>query len=381
MKSFAFGSPSRKRSGFTLIELLVVIAIIAVLIALLLPAVQQAREAARRTQCKNNLKQIGLALHNYHDITVNKFPAGYVGNTTAGGLSGFGWTAMILPEMDQANVYNLISGSANNPSFITGMAGLTAAAATVGTVSSNFQAVRCPSDQGSVKLLGIDNVGGTAVSGGLAYLGRSNYVGVVGTDPAWTGVGSTGATVGINNRQTGFGTIGLYNNTGTVQSGLNAFSATVELYGGMFGAQSSRGIRDMSDGTSNTIMIGERYTPNNSTGLQIAIGDVTWVGATDNGSGGNTAAPFYGIAGQAAVLGEASIPFNPTWQNTQGYNATDITTSTVLNSGTTGFASNHTGGSHFLLGDGSVRFLSANLSMDTYRLLSRCQDGGVIGAF
>ncbi|MBL8850054.1 MAG: DUF1559 domain-containing protein, partial [Planctomycetaceae bacterium] len=105
----------RRRSGFTLIELLVVIAIIAILIALLLPAVQQAREAARRTQCKNNLKQIGLAMHNYHD-NFNQFPAGliYTGVTNASGaaadgqtfiLNHTGWT-MILPYIDQGNLFN-----------------------------------------------------------------------------------------------------------------------------------------------------------------------------------------------------------------------------------------------------------------------------------
>src|SRR5438270_6004969 len=101
-----------RRRGFTLIELLVVIAIIAVLVALLLPAVQQAREAARRSQCKNNLKQIGLALHNYHDI-FNLFPSAS-GGTDQGAknngdrLSGI---VMLLPHLDQAPLWNQISGT------------------------------------------------------------------------------------------------------------------------------------------------------------------------------------------------------------------------------------------------------------------------------
>ncbi len=103
----------RRLRGFTLIELLVVIAIIAILIALLLPAVQQAREAARRTQCKNNLKQIGLALHNYHD-TNKALPSGSIVLLNAAGTQYFGhgwtWHASILPYMDQATMYAAIQG-------------------------------------------------------------------------------------------------------------------------------------------------------------------------------------------------------------------------------------------------------------------------------
>src|SRR5579871_6256397 len=114
--------PIRHRQrGFTLIELLVVIAVIAVLVALLLPAVQQAREAARRSQCKNNLKQIGLALQNYHD-TSNIFPLGYCARLpyvdgATDTTPGWGWPTYILPQLEQGPLYNQINWSQPVESF------------------------------------------------------------------------------------------------------------------------------------------------------------------------------------------------------------------------------------------------------------------------
>ncbi len=144
-----------KKRGFTLIELLVVIAIIAVLIALLLPAVQMAREAARRTQCRNNLKQLGLALHNYHDA-VGMFPPGSQEAPCSPGPTPDAWGSfsahtMLLPYMEQAAVYNTINFShtsyrtddrcANNSSSLsTGIVNTTGVVQTIETLL-------CPSDQ------------------------------------------------------------------------------------------------------------------------------------------------------------------------------------------------------------------------------------------
>ena len=130
-----------KRRGFTLIELLVVIAIIAILIALLLPAVQQAREAARRSQCKNNLKQIGLAMHNYHDIH-GMLPPGWCHPDVPNGQTQdvFSWSTYILPQMDQVTMFDQL-GATNSNSMEGG--GTTV---TVALAQQNLSAYDCPTD-------------------------------------------------------------------------------------------------------------------------------------------------------------------------------------------------------------------------------------------
>lgn len=163
---------SQPRQGFTLIELLVVIAIIAILVALLLPAVQSAREAARRSQCKNNLKQIGLALHNYHEIS-RTFPPGWIGvDRTTGnqdfeGYNSFGWAALLLPQLEQGSLHNSLNmrlsmlDPANTPQLLTVL-----------------PVFRCPSDTGP-DVWDVPEEGGSNI---LATVSSSNYVGNWGSD-------------------------------------------------------------------------------------------------------------------------------------------------------------------------------------------------------
>jgi prepilin-type N-terminal cleavage/methylation domain-containing protein/prepilin-type processing-associated H-X9-DG protein len=192
---------ARKHRGFTLIELLVVIAIIAILIALLLPAVQQAREAARRTECKNNLKQIGIALHNYHE-TFNCFPPGWIAGTATGTPNGFGWSIHILPFIEQVNLYNALNFLQSYSTADTNL-------------STLIPAFRCASDTG------------TATINGVA---RSNYAGVI----MYTYTTTAGTLV------------------------TNGGAVTATHGGGSFGNLSKRNFRDYRDGTANTIMVGER---------------------------------------------------------------------------------------------------------------------------
>jgi prepilin-type N-terminal cleavage/methylation domain-containing protein len=181
------------RPGFTLVELLVVIAIIAILISLLLPAVQQAREAARRTTCRNNLKQLGLALHNYHD-SHNCFPAGYfsfgtsdgvappwanLDGTTWDGAPGWGWGTVILPFLDQANVTNALRF--DHPIWDPAHTEL---------IKSKLSVFLCPSVSGSHEKFGlVDQTNAPLlISGSPLELGRSHYLANHGQESCWGGM-------------------------------------------------------------------------------------------------------------------------------------------------------------------------------------------------
>lgn len=362
----------RRRVGFTLIELLVVIAIIAILIALLLPAVQQAREAARRTQCRNNLKQIGLALHNYLD-TFNVFPPGYV-YAPNGAYQGFSWLTMLLPQFDQAPLYN------NMGTFMS--TGSQAAASTLVsgqyTTAAVLGALRCPSDVGGNTVNTVDvplSSAAWAPTGNVAYadrFGRSNYFGVVGH----SGIGS-GTTV-----QPVPGA-GLSNGVG--------LAPRTALYKGSFGENSRVGLRDMTDGSTNVVMVGERYSPTTAaaTGTDNGTGHGAWAIAAARGPTGSEAGSSAGgagsVFGQALVLGDVAAiyttpvaaPTSPAFSFRQNSN----NSGNVPRGPTTGFGSMHTGGAHYMLGDGSVKFVSDNVDVFLYRNLGTVNDGNVLGEF
>ena len=199
----------QKEGAFTLIELLVVIAIIAVLIALLLPAVQQAREAARRTQCRNNMHQIGLALHNYHD-THGCFPPATIGRLVSGPPYGQGasWQLMLLPFLDEAALYN-----AHNMSVDSG---------SVQNRTVNLQVLNqflCPSDNQTRSAW----YPGSAPSGYTGSPALTNYIGVAGDSTSWNN--------GVLCRRDG-------------TTGVDYFPRGTR-------------VRGIPDGTSNTMMAGE----------------------------------------------------------------------------------------------------------------------------
>lgn len=333
-----------RRKAFTLIELLVVIAIIAVLIALLLPAVQQAREAARRTQCKNNLKQLGLALHNYHD-TANTFPPGWIGIST-GNYSGFGWNSMLLPYVDQGPLYNSLS-QGGIPNMLTGLAANTVV--TVRTTDSVLSALRCPSDAGSPTATTLTN---TAIQ-----FGRSNYPAVCGFDPTQTGISTNWAAAPLTLPTTSSQRMQSY-----------WVDQMINQWGGCFGENTRKGIRDMSDGSSNAFVVGERYTPAESSAStpSTIAGDCIWAGIPI------AASPTSGSFMQSLVVGECTTRINFGSTAASGGSA---------RADTAGYGSMHTGGCHFLMGDGAVKFISENIDMNTYRALSRINDGSVVGDY
>ena len=245
--------------GFTLIELLVVIAIIAVLIALLLPAVQQAREAARRSQCKNNLKQIGLALHNYHDMA-NTLPPGWISTNR------WGWNTMLLPGLDQAPLYNSISSVTVTPAVGFGVVMTNfPAPATNALLQSQIPALKCPSDTGGNIV--------TYGAGTVTTFGRSNYPAV-----ATSGMVTVGGVV----------------------TGLTGLSTTNN---GSFYQNSRRNFSTFTDGLSNSVVVGERQSPGTRSGLAVG-GDTMWPGVGDE--------VIASLLGVTLAVGETATPINST---------------------------------------------------------------------
>lgn len=315
----------RTTRGFTLIELLVVIAIIAILIALLLPAVQQAREAARRSQCKNNLKQLGLALHNYHDIH-GLFPAASYLDKAGGSInSQWAWSVMILPQLDQAPAFNILD---IGPSTFEQAAGDPVRLKILITPMSVFI---CSSDpEGGVNRNRpfLQKAGGGLCVGMIlaqeVEFAKSNYMGCNG------------------NRD----------NDGIFDSGNNR----------------KVGIRDITDGTTNTIMVGERGSR-----------DGHWAGVW-----AGQELTCDGITNVWCLAGKTEYQMNTGKFSDQS--STDATDNPLL-----AFSSPHEGGAHFLLADGSVRFISENIEWDDdptggndrgiYHNLGSIQDNNVVDEF
>ena len=317
----------RKKSGFTLIELLVVIAIIAVLIALLLPAVQQAREAARRSQCKNNMKQIGLAIHNYHDA-FNMFPMSYcndgIFNVTTRGKS---WINGILPYIDQAPLYNTMDPSAPMAPAATSPIPTPYTPNTVAAMSI-LTGFLCPSNptNGNGKLNGRSNLT-------TDFFGVTDYKAVAGNNWAW----SSGNGNFIYTHPTG-------RNQGS-NNGLDAGNGWMCRNNRSTGPIVT-GMKNLTDGTSNTLFVGEAL------------------------SGRCSHSTWYFFNHTTAIC---AIPLNYYMKNT-AIPATDWPVNYS-------FASQHVGGGHFLMGDGTVRFLSENIDLQLYRNLATIDGGEVIGEF
>ena len=317
----------RDRRAFTLIELLVVIAIIAVLIALLLPAVQQAREAARRTQCKNNLKQIGLGLHNYADV---------FGTFAPGSLpfTGYGhsWMVRILPYIDQAPLYGKMDITGSSFGGTTGWVGINTqnAAAVNGIVLSAYL---CPSTP----------VPTVAVVGVVAQ--------IPGGTTSATYAGIAGSTIHPTARAMNNG----------------SFPGARDSFGGAMPGTRDVQIRDIIDGTSNTLCIGEQSdwcidSTGNKVSCKSDCGHGFLMGNAQNDGTDrmmNVTTVIYGINNKSANNAGVSGNCGPN----------------------TPLQSIHAGGAHALLCDGSVRYLNASMDLNTLYYVVDRDDGKFVGDY
>jgi prepilin-type N-terminal cleavage/methylation domain-containing protein/prepilin-type processing-associated H-X9-DG protein len=365
------------RAGFTLIELLVVIAIIAVLIALLLTAVQAAREAARRVQCVNNLKQIGLALHNYQD-QIGAFPQGGVGGVNDGSWdagspwtsNGLSWRAMILPQMEHATVYNALNILAR---MDTGQANAQSATAYYVSLSTWL----CPSDgkNGGGFLPSSTQDGNWSAWGdppnpatGLTMCAVSNYAGSFGDNYCIGALNSPGGpweTPCGTDPPPGTPRIGWDGFWGTLSPAVGTRSGcqprvTRGQLRGFFDYASGQVVRiaSVTDGTSNTLIVGEVLP------WQTADSNF-W---TFNGCTAGTTVPLNWQTPKTICSDAAGPAFGSAdWQCRFSY-------------ASKGFKSAHPGGANFCFADGSVRFLKASIGLATYCALGSRAGGEVVSS-
>lgn len=350
---------SQRRRGFTLIELLVVIFIIAILIAILLPAVQQAREAARRSQCQNNLKQLGLALHNYHNIhktfppgaiftqftnitpstaqrQTNPIEAGQMNSTTLG-YHGTSWMLHILPQMDYKNVstqwlytLNVHDNGLTNSTVFNPFR----------PAHTDIPGFYCPTRRGDMNL------------GKLSYVKRPDSAN------AMAGAATGLWTKGGNDYSGCAGRSLLFNDMAAmtaasrpvyallpdqIQNDLTQQYSPSPESRGVFSVNSKTRIADISDGTSQSFMVGEAARLNHPTNVLLQSNDGwSWGGA-----------------------------------------ATLFTTRNGLNKGIhyDAPASDHESGAFFCFADGRVGFINQNLDINTFRLLSSISDGLAVGEY
>jgi prepilin-type N-terminal cleavage/methylation domain-containing protein/prepilin-type processing-associated H-X9-DG protein len=343
---------SRTRRAFTLIELLVVIAIIGVLIALLLPAVQAAREAARRAQCSNNLKQIGLALHNYIS-SVGTLP---IGNMTQSRTYdncvttwGHTWATMMLPYMEAGNTYN-----AANFSRVWNSGSQTTA------YRQKINSLICP-DDGQQPDMPLNFVG-------MLFSSYEAMRGMTETSLYWWGAGTTAP---------------------------NADRCGVIDSEGAFGANIAFSIADLTDGTSNLILVGEQTRfvnePSGSgfgfvnmggwwNGPDQITGVIAWPGDFRVSSAAYSVPKINAspITNGALTVFTTAGPFGTTqFGNPPGW-SDQTKCPQCLQLGQLGFRSRHPGGANFLFADGSVKFLKETINAGVYRGLSTRAMGEVI---
>lgn len=310
---------SGKLRGFTLIELLVVIAIIAVLVALLLPAVQQAREAARRSQCRNNLKQLGIALHDYHS-TYGTWPIG----SSAPWNTLPNWRARNLPLIDQQALYEKLN--------FDGMswAGNVVNANTTALSNYKISNYICPSSA-------LDPCANLVNNGQLIQ--TPMYVAIAGANPD-----VSGSVVGSPSNYGGF-----YANNG------------------MFPHNQITRERDVTDGTSNTMAIAEQSGKVGTTDMRSGY----YGGYTGTTFGGAVSASNPNNA-DSWSCGVTTIQYAINAPSMAGGSDNPWDANTVINSF-------HVGGVHILMGDGAVKFISENMDFATVRNVAARNDGVPIG--